>query len=313
MTNVAITGCSGYLGNKIIENLEIADDVESIIGLDIKPPRKTTKKLKFITQNILEPYNTVLADNKVDAAIHLAFAVGPTQNIEAARRLDIDGAKIFMDSCKKASVKRVLYPSSLTAYGAYPDNPAELTEDMPLRPFPDFLYSWDKAQADQMFQEFAKENPEICVTIIRTGNVLGPTGVGSINSVTYLVPMVMMRIMGCDPKMQYLHEDDLGELFSICITKDVPGVYNAASEGSLKYSEIISLTGKLPLILPSVFITPLLQFSWKLKLQSKSPPRGLDFIKYPLIMNTEKIQKATGFKFRTTRQAVTEFLAALKK
>ena len=136
MTNVAITGCSGYLGNKIIQNLELADDVEKIIGLDIKPPRNTTSKLKFVTQDILEPYDNVLAENKVDGAIHLAFAVGPTQNIEAARRLDIDGAKIFMDSCKKASVKRVLYPSSLTAYGAYPDNPPELTEDMPLRPFP---------------------------------------------------------------------------------------------------------------------------------------------------------------------------------
>lgn len=313
MTNIAITGCSGYLGNKIIQNLELAQDVQHIIGLDIKPPRNMTPKLKFITQNILEPYNNILAENKIDGAIHLAFAVGPTQKIEDAHRLDIDGAKIFMESCKKASVKRILYPSSLTAYGAHSDNPPELTEDMPLRPLTDFLYSSDKAECDKMFRDFAEQNPNICVTIIRTGNVLGPTGIGSINSVTYMVPMVMMRIIGCDPEMQYLHEDDLGELFSLCIRKNVPGVYNAASEGSLKYSEIISLTGKMPLLLPSAFITTLLKFSWKLKLQSKSPPSGLNFIKYSIVMNTSKIQKATGFKFRTTRQAVDEFLNALKK
>ena len=311
MTTVAITGCSGYLGNKIIQYLEAEDDVESIIGLDVRPPRNTSQKLKYISQNILEPYSEILADNKVDSAVNLAFAVGPTQDIDGARRLDIDGAKIFMESCKQASVKRVVYPSSLTAYGPNPDNPPELTEDVPLRPAMDFLYSRDKAECDQLFRDFAEENPDICVTVLRVGNVLGPTGAGSINSVTYMIPMIVMRLIGYDPDMQYLHEDDLGELMSICLRKDVPGVYNAASEGSLKFSDIISLSGKIPLPMPAGLISFFLNLSWKLKLQSKSPPRGLDFIKYPIIMNTDKIKEATGFKFRTTRQAVTEFLDSI--
>ncbi len=313
MTTVAITGCSGYLGNKIIMNLEAEDDVDCIIGLDIKPPRNTTSKLKFISQNILEPYSNILSDNKVDSAVNLAFAVRPTQDTEGARRLDIDGAKIFMESCKEASVKRVVYPSSLTAYGPNPDNPPELTEDTPLRPAMDFLYSRDKAECDQLFRDFAAENPDICVTVIRVGNVMGPTGAGSVNSVPYMLPMIVMRIMGHDPDMQYLHEDDLGELMSLCLRKDVPGVYNAASDGSLKFSEIISLSGKIQLVLPYTPIALLLNITWKLKLQGQSPPRGLDFIKYSIIMNTDKIKEATGFKFRTTRQAVTEFLDSIKK
>ncbi len=311
MKTVAVTGISGYLGTGILQRLEKRDDVETIIGMDIKPPQVMSPKLKFVTHDIREPFGRVFSDNKVDCAIHLAFAVRPTHDYKGARAIDIDGAKNFIEACEQANVKRLLYLSSNTAYGPNSDNPDYLTEDMPLRPTPGFLYSWDKGEADQMFQDFMKENPEYCVTIVRACPVLGPRGGGSVSAGMY--QMVMMRLQGYNPQLQYLHEDDLADILTMLIMQEQPGIFNAAADGPLSYKEVIALTGKRCIVLPSWFITPILSITWNLHLQSASPPGGLDFIKYPVVLSNEKLKKTTGYQFRyTTKETLMAFLEAGK-
>ena len=38
-----------------------------------------------------------------------------------------------------------------------------------------------------------------------------------------------------------VHEDDLIELFATLITRPVPGIFNVANDGEIKYSEIAKL------------------------------------------------------------------------
>ena len=312
MKTVAITGISGYLGTGILERMEQREDVTSVIGIDIKPPREMTPKLKFVNKDIREPFGRVLSENNVDCAMHLAFAVKPTHDYKAARAIDIDGAGNFMEACEQANVKRLLYLSSNTAYGPNPDNPDYHTEDMPLRPTPGFIYSWHKGEADQMFQDFMKENPDYCVTVVRACPVLGPRGGGSVSAGMY--QKVMMRLQGYNPQLQYLHEDDLADILTMLILKEQPGIYNAAGDGTLSYKEVIEITGRPCIVLPSWFITPILSITWDLHLQSASPPGGLDFIKYPVVLSTEKLKKETGYQFRyTTKDTLMAFLEAEKR
>ena len=312
MKTVAVTGISGYLGTGLLQRLERRDDVESIVGIDVKLPQVASPKLKFVTHDIREPFGRVFADNKVDSAIHLAFAVKPTHDYKCARAIDIDGAKNFIEACQQASVKRLLYLSSNTAYGPHSDNPDHLTEDMPLRPTPGFLYSWDKGEADQMFQDFMKDNADYCVTIVRACPVLGPRGGGSVSAGMY--QKVMLRLQGYNPQLQYLHEDDLADILTMLIMQEQPGIFNAGGDGTLSYQEVIALTGRPCIVLPSWLITPMLSITWDLHLQSASPPGGLDFIKYPVVLNNEKLKKTTGYQFRyTTKDTLMSFLGAQKR
>ena len=115
MRRIAITGISGYLGNRLLQRLTQEEEVEIIVGIDLNPPRSESPKLRFYSRDVREPFADVMIENEVDAAVHLAFAVRPTHDVEGARRIDIDGARNFIEACQKASVEYLLYLSSHTS------------------------------------------------------------------------------------------------------------------------------------------------------------------------------------------------------
>lgn len=306
MKRVAITGISGYIGGRLASSLMDRDDVEEIVGVDIKPPKYNSSKLRFYCQDISESLDDILAENEVDTAINLAFIVKPTHDKKNAKQIDIGGISNFLDACVKAQVKHILYLSSHTVYGAHPDNTLPLGEDSPLRPLAGFLYSWDKAEAERILQDFTASHNDFCVTILRSCPVIGPNAAESV--VTSMFKPVMIRVAGYDPPMQLVHEDDLVEIISYFIEQPRPGVFNVSGDGEIRYTEIARLRGKRSIALPEKLLRFLMGFSWMLRLQSESPTSGLEFIKYPPIMSTEKIRNELGFQFRySSRDALLSY------
>ena len=314
MKNVAVTGASGYLGQQLISRLERDDSVERIVGISRRAPKVASSKLKFYSHDICEPFDKIFVENNIDTAVHLAFVIRAARDIKAARATDIGGSKNFLDACKSASVKKVSFLSSFTAYGAYPDNPQPMGEDTPLRPNAGFQYPYHKAEADKMFQEFMKQNPEVCVSILRVAVVAGPASDGG-PLASFLKNPVSMCIKGYDPEWQFVHEDDLIELTVFLLKKGHRGVFNVAGDGAIPFSDMMAQIGKRVVALPnkvSAFITNL---TWYLHLQSESPGgKSMDILMYPMMLSTEKLKKETGFQFKHTgHEAFQSFLDAAKK
>ena len=69
MKSVAITGISGYIGNRLLSQLEKMEAVERIIGIDIRLPRESLSKLQFYCQDILKPLDDIFAENEVDSVV----------------------------------------------------------------------------------------------------------------------------------------------------------------------------------------------------------------------------------------------------
>lgn len=307
MKNVAVTGISGYIGGRIASRLNELEDVNCITGIDIKPPQYSLPKLKFYCQDISKPLGEIFAENKVDAAINLAFVVKPTHDNNTARQIDIGGISNFLDGCKQAQVKHILYLSSHTVYGAHPDNIIPLNEDAPLHPLQGFQYSRDKAEAERILQDFAASNEDVCVTILRSCPVIGPHAANSI--VTKMFKSVMIRVVGYDPSMQFVHEDDLAEIIATFLIRPKAGIFNVSGDGEIRYSEVARLRGKRSIALPEKLLRLLMGFSWMLRLQNESPVSGLEFIKYPPIVSTQKLKSELGFKFKySSRDALLSFL-----
>ncbi len=307
MKRVAITGISGYIGNQLLQRLEQQEEVESIIGIDLRAPSSASPKLKFYPRDIREPFADVFADNQVDTAVHLAFVVNPTHDYVGAHRINIEGARNFLDACQQASVECLFYLSSHTVYGPHPANPIPITEDSPLRPIRSFPYSCDKAEVERMFQDFMERHPDICVVIVRSCAVTGPKGGGA--GLTILFTPVMIRPIGYDPPWQFVHEDDLAELISTLLRQKQKGIFNVAGEGFLRYREMIKAVGKPSIALPAFLLSLLLTLSWQLHLQSRASVGGLEFIKYPIVVSTEKLRETTGFQFRySSREALMSLL-----
>ena len=299
MKNVAITGISGYLGTQILKLLDQDKEVETVAGLDVKPPAYSTPKLKFYSRDVRQPMDDVFTENKVDTAIHLAFIVPPTTHPDI-RGVNIGGSQSFLKACEAASVEALYYQSSHTVYGAHRDNPALITEDQPLRPVPAFPYGEYKAEVDRMFQEYAKAHPKQRVTIVRVVAVVGPEAAPSGLNVLFMP--VTMYCAGYNPDWQFIHEKDLAGLAVTLLKGRHAGIFNAGADGAVTYRDMLKATGKPSLGLPSWIWSPLIRFSWTLGIQKKSPAGGLEFMKYPIVVSTEKLVRTIGFKFSHNSQ-----------
>jgi UDP-glucose 4-epimerase len=299
MKNVAMTGIGGYLGGLLLDRLDREGEVERVVGIDVKAPRSHSPKLKFYGRDVRQSFTDVFIENDIDTALHLAFAVTPVHDERGSHSINIDGSNNFLMACEQAGVKQLFYISSYTAYGAHADNPESITEDAHLRPNPGFLYPNDKAKVDIMFQEYMAGHQDACVTIIRIAAVAGPNVVPG--GLTQLFTPVMFRPKGYNPLWQFLHEVDLVEVVTVLLKQKQKGIFNVAADGGMRLTEIIKALHKPYVILPGGLLKWATSLSWKLHLQSRSPG-GVDLLMHPVVVNTEKLKKATGYQFQYTGQ-----------
>ena len=86
-----------------------------------------------------------------------------------------------------------------------------------------------------------------------------------------------------------------------------------AGKGELRYSEVAGLVGKKLLRLPDRLLKFLIRMSWALHLQNESPVSGLEFVKYPPVVSTDKLIKEVGFRFQhSTKEALSSFVSAVR-
>ncbi len=307
MENVAITGVSGYLGTQILKLLDKDPEVKTVVGMDLRPPSFSTSKLKFISMDVRKPMADIFAQNKVDSAFHLAFVLPPKMGVDA-HEINISGSQSFLNACEASSAEALFYQSSHTVYGAWADNPKVITEDQPLRPTPKFPYGQDKAEVELMFQEYAKNHPSQSVTIVRVVSVVGPQAGPSGLNVLFM-PMTI-HVSGYDPGWQFIFEDDLARLDVTLVKERRSGIFNAGAEGEVSYRQMLKWTGKPSIGLPSAVWRALISASWALHLQRKSPAGGLEFMKYPIIVSTDKLAK-TGFALtKNSQDAIKSYMDA---
>lgn len=308
MKSVAITGVSGYLGIQMLKLLDQDKEVETVVGVDIKPPKYSTTKLKFYSRDVRQPMVDIFAENRVDTAVHLAFVIPPAPYADA-RGINIGGSQSFLQACEATAVEAVFLLSSHTVYGAHGDNPPLIAEDQPLKPVRSFPYAEHKAEVDLMFQDYAKAHPKQCVTVVRSVPVIGP-GVATSGLDVLFMP-VTIHILGYDPAWQFIYGPDLVRLVATLLKERRAGVFNAGAEGSVSYSDMRRATGKPSLGLPSWVWSPLIRFSWALRIQQKSAVGGLEFLKYPILVNADKAIRATGLRLTyNSREAFQAFMDA---
>lgn len=307
---IAVTGASGYLGHRIVNRLAKDDGVELVLATDaVTPSESYGSKVVFRRYDVTEPTGTLLADFEIDSLVHLAFILEPRRNRAEVRRVNVDGAANVLERCGRAPVSHLLYLSSTSVYGAHRDNPDELTEDSPARPVRGFQYSEDKLEAEKLFSGYGRDHPDCGVAILRACPVLGPKADNYIAR-SFLTP-VLVGFMGEDPPMQFIHEDDLVEIMARCVLERVSGLYNAAGRGTVRWSRMARMLGRLRLSLPAPLLTGLTWASWTLGLQSASPVPGLSYARYGWAASTERLRRHLGYKMKwSSEETWAEFARA---
>ncbi len=307
---IAVTGASGYIGGALIKRLERDPNVELTLATDIRPPRREFgERVEFVRQDISQPFPRLFDRYGIDSVAHLAFAMKPGRDADSARRVNIIGMDNTLAACANAGVRRILYLSSASVYGAHPDNPEYLTENDPIRPNAGFQYSEDKAAAEARLIEYARKRPSANVAILRACPALGPT---ADNFIARAFRKPILPALGyADPHMQFAHEDDIARGMARCLRMRASGVYNIAGYGTIRWSEMAAIANARLARLPPAAWRALVALGWRLGLQTDAPACGLDFIRYRWTVSAEKIRRELGIVMRySSRQAWQSFAFA---
>ncbi|MHA1689179.1 MAG: NAD-dependent epimerase/dehydratase family protein [Promethearchaeota archaeon] len=294
---VAITGCSGFLAYSLLPLLEKDEEIDSIIGVDIIEPKQALSKLKFINRDVRDPQ--LQEDFKgCDALFHLAFIVSPLKSIKEMYSINIDGSKNVFDCAVRAGIKQIIYASSNSPYGAFPDNPVPITEEHPIRLMKKtFYYQETKYLVEKYLDELEKSHPDLIIARMRPHIILGPQINNFFRDLLKKNKMTSLdRIASIFPDhlAQYVWVDDVAQAFYLAFKKKARGAFNLGADNPITYEEIArQFNIKLKKISYKVALF-VLTLTYKLHLQRDVPPGWLRESQYPMIVDCTKAKKVLG-------------------
>jgi len=239
---VLVTGISGYIASVLAPRLLQDGEVEEVRGIDLQPPKNiaASPKLVFLKKDVRDP---ALADSfsGIDVLFHLAFVVSPNVPYKQMDSINIDGSKNVFNAAAKAGVSRILYTSSVAAYGADPTHKLPLKEDSPLKPNADWYYSRAKGAVERFLNEFELQHPSIKVTRFRPAILLGPN-INNFFGALLKVPLI--TDLGKDSKIEWVWDEDVIQAIYLAFKKGKTGIYNVGGGNPLTWKEIAKAAGK---------------------------------------------------------------------
>ncbi len=284
---VVVTGVSGYWGARVAAHLLNQPDLH-VIGLDDTPPEKEIKGLDFIPTDIRNPVIIdLLREEQVDTVCHLAFleTVRPSEN---AFDLNVLGTMKLLGMCADAGVRQVVLMSSTMIYGAQPMNSLYLRENHPLQGSKNYGYIRDLIEVEAFCNGFQRQVPEIVLTSLRFAHIVGPNA--DTPMTRFLREEEAFVLLGFDPRMQVIHEDDVVRALAHAINNDARGAFNVSAEGVLPLWKLMGLAGKLtgPVFHPVAYLSVSL-------LGPRYAPLDLDYLRYPCVGDLDRMRNVLQF------------------
>lgn len=303
---VLITGVADYWGACLASRLSAEPDFH-VLGLDVAQPPDKNDSLDFVLADVRNPVLAELLESeKVDAVCHLKFIEKAERN-EAAFDQNVMGTMKLFGACAEAGVRKIIIRSSTAVYGAYPDNSAFLTEDMPLRGSRQYGYNHDLLEIEAFVNGFRGQSPQTLVTVLRFANIIGWSADTPMTRFLKLPsPPVLL---GFDPMLQLIHEDDVVGALAHVVLNDSPGVFNVGAEGPMPLSRLLRLARKGP----TRIFHPLAYRSLKFPRVNKIKPRRLvpiewDYLRYPWVADLTRMRNELGYSpAYLAEEAVREF------
>ncbi|KWX66398.1 NAD-dependent epimerase/dehydratase family protein [Mycobacterium sp. NAZ190054] len=262
---VAVTGPTGEIGISAISALEDHPEVEAIVGMarrPFEPAGHGWTKTVYRQGDILDrdAVRSLVAD--ADVVVHLAFVIMGSR--EESARVNLEGTRnVFEAAVAAPAVRRLVYTSSVAAYGYHSDTPVPITEDVPPRGSPEHYYSEQKAACEALLTEVTAGSP-LEVYILRPCIVAGPKATaladampwnqlpGPVRRITQALPLLKPPFPDPGTPLQLVHHDDVASAIAAAVTTESapPGAYNIAGDGVLSMSAVGDALGARPVKVP---------------------------------------------------------------
>ncbi|MEU0274610.1 NAD-dependent epimerase/dehydratase family protein [Streptomyces sp. NPDC006307] len=258
---VLVTGVARKLGGRFVRRIQQDPEVDRVIGVDAVEPAHRLGAAEFVRADIRQPgIGRVLAEHAVDTVVHLDVTGRPlgSGGRTAVKETNVIGTMQLLGACQKSpTIRRLVVKSSTSVYGSAPRDPAVFTETTPAKSLPSGGFAKDVVEVEGYVRGFARRRPDVAVCVLRFANILGP-GADSPLAEYFSLP-VLPTVFGYDPRLQFVHEEDVIDVLRIASHEPRratlnSGTFNIAGDGVLTLSQCSRRLGRptVPVLLPAV-------------------------------------------------------------
>lgn len=250
-----MTGPTGEIGKPFVRALERTPEVARVLAMarrSFDPAELGWRKAEYRRGDILDRAAVDELVAEADVVVHLAFIV--VKASAGSYETNIEGSRNVFEATVAAEVPRLVYTSSVAAYGYYDDVAGPLTEEMPARGTERHAYSHQKAEVERVLAE-ALEGSSVDAYVFRPCIVAGPDAPALLDQLPYMrfedkvpspVKATLARVPGVKPVLpdhgvpfQLVHHDDVATaLVAATLGRGSPGIYNLAAEGEITLSDL---------------------------------------------------------------------------
>ncbi len=280
---VLVTGASGVFGRDIATRLSRGGaEVVALARREVNIPG-----VEFVAGDIRDPAIVRQAMKGCDAVAHLAWAVAPLKEAGDTHAVNLGGTENVLDAMDATGCRRIVFSSSVTAYGSWPDNPPLLHETDPLRPDPKVLYAWDKARCEELIGERDVDS------VITRSSVVLSRHIDNYAFRIFATPLLTAP-KGEMPLWQFIHQEDVGRFHAEAILSDRTGVVNVACDDGIPLEEIAEAFEKHIVRVDMAKMEKVVRLAWKYDLMEVDPD-SLPGFQYMPVADTRRLREDWGF------------------
>ncbi len=328
--NIFIVGGAGYVGGMLADQFSTRSEVDKIICLDKNPrPGFLENRGNIIWINANTSDNSwqekVLAYNP-EVVINTAWQIREMYGEKKKQwKWNVEGSEnVFKFAFSSPSVKKLIYFSTVSSYGAFKDNTLDhfITEDAPFKE-ETYLYGVEKKIVEEklhaMYEERGGKEAPPQVFIVRPAAITGPRGrymctrfglqaalSGRLTkSLVHRIVAVLVSFIPAPPlwARQFIHEDDVSDIIALFAFSNIEGkyeVFNISPPGPpVLAKDMARIVGKKTLPVSPWMIRVAFFFAWHLTRGRVPTSRGgWKFYSYPIMVDGAHLTDTYGYKYK---------------
>jgi UDP-glucose 4-epimerase len=316
---VAVVGATGNVGTSLLTVLGDDPGVDSILGVARRRPSVQFPKTEWAQADISRD-DLVPLVRGCDAVVHLAWAIQPSRDQAALRRINVEGSRRLVRAVAEAGVPALVYASSVGAYALGPKD-RRVTESWPATGIRTSFYSRHKAEVEAELDRFEREQPKVRVVRLRPGLIFkreAAEGIRRLFAGPFVIsPLLRPATVPVVPehprfRFQAVHSLDVAEAYRLAIRSDVRGAFNVAADPVLDGAELARALDARPVRVPSAALRLAADVSWRLHVQP-TPPGWVDLaFGVPLLDSTRARDELGWAPRRSATEALLELLAGIR-
>ncbi|MGZ4167123.1 MAG: NAD-dependent epimerase/dehydratase family protein [Solirubrobacteraceae bacterium] len=311
---VAVTGPTGDIGRSLLRVLEANPRVGRIAAMARRPFHPADEglvKTEYRQADVLDAEAVAEVVAGADVVVHLAFMI--MGGAHETTQINLTGSRNVFAATIDAGVPRLVYASSVAAYGFGPDNPPVLTEDLEPRGTTRHYYSAQKAELEQALRELLAGSGTDAY-VFRPCIVAGPDALTLVQTIPYVqlserMPTAVLRALEFMPALkpvlpnpgvpfQLVHHDDVATALEAAVLgRGEPGIYNLAADGTLTLADLADALGWYSVPVPELAVGATAELVARLPFVP-AEAQWIESLRRPVIMDTARARTVLGWKPR---------------